>query len=225
MSDVDPPLADPAAVASVIRARATFKVMGDPAAPVRFSSEVTKRNRQTVLDALRTAGWAPFHYTSDQGGIAEPWRAHVIGHEASQRLAAKLPEWFTNLKPTNKLVPMMNACGALVLVTWLPQFGDPETQNPKQRAVNEEHLAATAAMVQNLLLLLTAHGMGTYWSSGGQLGDPKFLAEIGASSGERLSAAVFIEYPETMSEAKNRLPGKHRRSRSDRWIREVKSED
>ncbi|MEM1027762.1 MAG: nitroreductase family protein [Planctomycetota bacterium] len=213
------------AVASVIRARATFKVMGDPAAPVRFSSEVAERNLQTVQDALRIAGWAPFHHALDQDGIAEPWRAHVIGYEASQRLAAKLPEWFTNLKPTNKLVPMMNACGALVLVTWLPQFGDPPTPNPKQRIVNEEHLAATAAMVQNLLLLLTAHGMGTYWSSGGQLGDPKFLAEIGASSGERLSAAVFIEYPETMSESKNRLPGKHRRSRSDRWIREVKSED
>ncbi|MEM1108304.1 MAG: nitroreductase family protein [Planctomycetota bacterium] len=211
----------PEAIESVIRSRATFKVLGDADNPVDFSEDVTKRQQEVVLRSLETAGWAPFHYALNEDGIAEPWRAHVLWHKESQRLSAKLPEWFENLKPTNKLVPMMNACGALVLITWLPQFGDPETPTPKQRAVNEEHLAATAAMVQNFLLLLTAHGMGTYWSSGGQLGDPKFLTEIGASAGERLSAAVFIEYPETMDEKKDRFPGKHRDARSDRWIREV----
>ncbi|MBB6430365.1 nitroreductase [Algisphaera agarilytica] len=123
------------------------------------------------------------------------------------------------MKPTNKIPPMMYGCGALVLVTWLPQAGD--NPAPAQRAIDEEHIAATGAMVQNLLLLLTAHGMGTYWSSGGQLGSAKFLETIGAGSNEKLLAAVFIEYPETLNDDKPRKPGKHRDRRSDGWIREV----
>ena len=86
---------------------------------------------------------------------------------------------------------------------------------------DEELIAATGAMVQNLLLLLTAHGMGTYWSSGGQLGSAKFLGTIGAGDNEKLLAAVFVEYPETLNDDKPRKPGKLRDRRSDGWIREV----
>ena len=36
-----------------------------------------------------------------------------------------------------------------------------------------------------------------------------------------LLAAVFVEYPETMDETRDRIPGKHRDRRSSGWIREV----
>ncbi|MEM8559518.1 MAG: nitroreductase family protein, partial [Bacteroidota bacterium] len=78
-----------------------------------------------------------------------------------------------------------------------------------------------SAMVQNLLLLLTAHGMGTYWSSGGAMREAGFYQEIGIPESERFLAAVFVEYPETLDNDWDRLPGKHRERRSDRWIREV----
>ena len=95
-------------------------------------------------------------------------------------------------------------------------------RKPAQVAVDEEHLAASSAMVQNFLLMLTAHGMGTYWSSGGKLGDPAFFEHVGIHNrGERLLAAVFVEYPETQGDDRERIPGKHRDSRSDGWIREI----
>jgi len=119
------------------------------------------------------------------------------------------------------------ACSALVLVTWLPEFYDIDSQQASkldreaQIARDEEHLAAASAMVQNLLLMLTAHGMGNYWSSGGKLRGPEMFDYLGIPQQERLLAAVFIEYPEMMDDSKERKAGSQRNNRSDKWIREV----
>ena len=125
------------------------------------------------------------------------------------------------MKPSNKIPKMLSACGALVLATWIPQFYDLDECKPAQTATDEEHLAAASAMVQNLLLMLTAHGMGTYWSSGGQLGSELCFDRLGIPRSERLLAAVFVEYPEMQDEPLERLPGKHRDRRSTGWIREL----
>ena len=76
-------------------------------------------------------------------------------------------------------------------------------------------------MVQNLLLMLTAHGMGTYWSSGGRLRKPEMFDYLGIPSNERFLAGLFIEYPEMMDDTKERKPGSHRDKRSGDWVREV----
>ena len=51
-------------------------------------------------------------------------------------------------------------------------------------------------MVQNLLLALTAKGMGNYWSSGGKLRERAAFNYLSIPQLERLLAAVFVEYPE-----------------------------
>lgn len=207
-------------VEAVIKARKTLKVIGDAQNRAVISPEVAEGNRTLVLDALRVSGWAPFHYARGEDDLAEPWRAHAFWHHDCQALAPRIPEWFPDMKPSNKIPKMMHACGAMVLVTWLPQFRHLDTPTPQQTAVDDEHLAAASAMVQNLLLMLTAHGMGTYWSSGGQLGSELFFDHVGIPANERLLAAVFVEFPETVDEPRERIPGKHRDSRSDGWIRE-----
>ena len=212
---------DPSAVEAAILQRRTLKVLADADHPAVIAPDVAERHRTTVRGALRISGWAPFHYDRRVDGLAEPWRAHVLWHEDCQRLAPKMTEWFPEIPPTSKILRMLYGCGALVLVTWLPQFADEPSPTPKQTAIDEEHLAAASAMVQNLLLLLTSHGMGTYWSSGGKLGDAKFFEQMGLAPGQRLLAAVFIEYPETLDDQRDRLPGKHRDSRSTGWIGEV----
>ena len=83
-------------------------------------------------------------------------------------------------------------------------------------------------MVQNLLLLLTAHGIGNYWSSGGMFRSPKVMNYLKVPTGEKLLAAVFVEYPEmqAMDDGQTeRKPGAHRNKRSTEWIREVALED
>ncbi|MEM8860229.1 MAG: nitroreductase family protein [Chloroflexota bacterium] len=212
---------DPEAVAAAIMDRKTLKVLGDANNFAVISPESAAKNDKIVLDSLKVAGWAPFHYARGVDDLAEPWRAHVLWHKESQTLAPKLSEWFEGMSPSNKLTRMMQACGALVLVTWLPQFYDAEEKTDKQFSMDEEHLMAASAMVQNLLVLLTAHGMGTYWSSGGKLGSDFFFEQVGIPINERLVAAVFVEYPDTLEDERDRLPGKHRESRSDEWIKEI----
>ncbi|MEM9025570.1 MAG: nitroreductase family protein [Verrucomicrobiota bacterium] len=215
---------DPENIKSVILSRKTEKVLGNlENAPV-LSEQVLEKNRQIVLDALETAGWAPFHFPRNANGLAEPWRAHVLWQSETQRLAKYLKN---DRKVASKEPLLCAGCNALVIVTWLPEFyteaqrAGTRLKEEAQRTRDEEHLAATSAMIQNLLLLLTAHKMGNYWSSGGILRTPEILKKIGASAKERLLGAIFIEYPEAVDLSKDRKPGALRESRSQRWIREA----
>lgn len=212
---------NPGAVEAAILERKTLKVLGSEENKAVLAPEAAARNNEIVLESLRISGYAPFHYARNSDEIAEPWRAYVLWHQECQSLAPKLFEWDPELQPENKIPQFLYACGALVLVTWLPEFYHLEDKKPGQLMIDEEHLAASSAMVQNLLLLLTSHGMGTYWSSGGILRKDNFLKNMGIPTEERLLAAVFVEYPETLDEPRFRKPGKHRDSRSEdsRWVK------
>ena len=209
------------AVQSTIHERKTFKVIGDTKQPIQIPAASAERNRPLIMKSIADAGMAPFHYDRNHQSIAEPWRFHVIWHEECRMIAASFLDWFEDVKPSNKLPSMLAACGALVLVNWLPQQDLADAD--KATKVNEEHLAATSAAVQNLLLLLTAQGFGTYWSSGGQFRTQVMFQKLGIPTEEKLLAAVFIEFPETMDVDLERLPGKQRSKRSsvEKWTREV----
>ena len=220
-------------IAELIKRRQTLKVIGEIESCVKFEADVATRNNENVLEAIRSAGWAPFHYNRGVDDIAEPWRVHVLWHQECQEIARNFHRWFDNVSPSNKLPAMLSACGALILVTWLPQFkpgyrGESlETEEhtiEKQDAIDEEHLAATSAMVQNLILILTAHNMGTYWSSGGQFRTRAMFERLEIQPSERFLAGVFVEYPESRDQPVKRLAGKQRenRCRESSWLREVK---
>lgn len=118
---------------------------------------------------------------------------------------------------------MLNACGAVVLVSWLPQFNttDAVVTQQKQTLIDQEHLAATSAYVQNLLLMLTAANMGTYWSSGGQFRQRSMMDRLEMTSPQQLLAAVFVEFPQTNPDDVIRLPGKlaDQRAPLDQWMK------
>ena len=205
---------------SVVKSRQTLKVLADFGNPVEISKEICDTNRPRLLTAVRDAGWAPFHYARNHNSVPEPWRFYVLWHDSCRQIAGRFSDWFSDIKPGNKLPAMLNACSALVIVNWIPQPNLTETKE-KSKQVNEEHLAATAAAVQNLLLLLTALGMGTYWSSGGQLRTPEMFRRLGIDGDERLLAAVFVEFPETQNRALKRIAGKHRECRGapENWMK------
>ena len=224
--------ADAQVLSEIIRARKTLKVLGDVTRPVYFSKETAEICDRKVIDSIQTAGWAPFHYNRDQDGIAEPWRIHVIWHEDCRSIASRFHDWFPDVKASNKLPAMLSACGALIITTWIPQFRGESQQLegvdnsiglPKQVTIDDEHLAAAAAMVQNLLLLLTAHSMGTYWSSGGQFRTLEMFEKLGIKPNESFLSGVFVEYPDTQDEPMERVGGKQRSNRSieHAWLREI----
>lgn len=217
----DSPNSQLESVRSTIRARQTFKVLGDVDSPLQFGS--SKAEDQFVLQAIEDAGWAPFHYDRKCGGIPEPWRCHILWHQSCRKIAESMPQWFTDMKPTNKLPSMLSACGALVLVTWIPQTSKEIADPAKLISNNEEHLSATAAFVQNLLLLCTSAGFGSYWSSGGQFKTTTMFEKLSIDLNQKLSGAIFIEYPQSKSLGLERLAGKNRakRTQAGEWSREI----
>jgi nitroreductase len=213
---------------SIIRTRQTWKVLGDPADPLTFPPGIAEANLAVVKHSIAIAGFAPFHYDRGVGEVAEPWRVHVLPHPVCRQIAIGLPQWF-ELKRSNKLPPMLAACGCVVIVNWLPQFRSPNSNDApvgltidkaKQIEIDDEHLQATSAMVQNLLLLLTEQGLGSYWSSGGQLASPEMFHRLGINKSEKLAAAIFVEFPDGVGPVSDRLAGKNRalRSPADKWV-------
>ena len=212
----------------VIRTRVTEKVMCDPVEDrAELPPEIETLNQKRVLASVEAAGWAPFHYSRGIDGIAEPWRAHILWRYQARNAAKYMQE---SLQIKTKEPRLAAACSALVLVTWLPETSAPDDLIPSSAVVgkiverNEEHLAASAAMVQNFLLMLTAHGVGNYWSSGGKFRGKEMFEYLKISTTERLLAAIFVEYPEDQaldSGNKERKPGAQRDNRCQKWIREV----
>ena len=147
---------------------------------------------------------------------------YTLFHGSCRALGQDFLNIATHLKPGNKVPKMLNACGALVLLTWIAE--EREEDNSKVAEVNREHLAATAAAAQNLLLALEARGLGTYWSSGGALGAPEVFQKLGIATAEALLAAVFVDYPFLSQQANvERIAGKNREKRSPaiRWSRRI----
>ncbi|MEM6780098.1 MAG: nitroreductase family protein [Planctomycetota bacterium] len=208
---------------SLIQSRRTEKVIAEMDSDHAVDNDLEEKYRPLIRESVLQAGMAPFHFNRGVDAIAEPWRAHVLMRTAARRLAVELRD---ELGDKTKIPNMLAGCGAVILVTWLPEVSAETTVSggslEKQRCRDEEHLAATGAMVQNLLLLLTAHQMGTYWSSGGTLGGATVFERLGIDAGERLIAAVFVEFPEMKEQPALRKPGAQRDNRSDRWIREVR---
>jgi len=212
-------------LAQIIRARKTEKILTEINTQASIDPDIERQHQASIVAALQTAGWAPFHYPREIDGIAEPWRARILWRDQAQQAARYMTE---TLGITTKEPKLCSACHALVLVTWLPEYDANADNNlaamSSEKIIkrNYEHLAAASAMVQNFLLMLTAHEMANYWSSGGCLGKDAMFDYLDIDSTERLLAAVFIEFPNTDTSAtveKERKPGAHRNRRSTSWIK------
>ncbi|MEQ1903445.1 MAG: hypothetical protein ABL888_04610 [Pirellulaceae bacterium] len=208
-------------VADVIRNRKTTKLIATANSPVTITDESNATFESNVRAAIATAGWAPFHFDRQVDGIAEPWRVHFVRWQTCRAISKNFCTWFSDVKPGNKLPGMLNACGALLLVNWLPHSEDEVADFAKRQDVNLEHHAASSAFVENLLLLLTALDYATYWSSGGQLKSPPMFQRLGIPANEQLLAAVFVENPAAELGNVERASGKLRQHRADvaQWLK------
>ena len=207
-------------VSKLIRSRRTAKIVAT-AEPIHHPHDDAAKNDSEVLKSISDAGFAPFHYDRGVNGLAEPWRFYLLKQDECREIGGQLASWFPDMRPNNKLPAMLNACGCLVLVTWLPQF-DRATADEKQIQIDEEHLAATASATQNLLLSLTAKNFRTYWSSGGFFRMDEMLDRLKIDRSEKLLSAIFVDYGANEKDVEV-LSGKQHTNRSDRdkWTRVI----
>lgn len=218
----------PLAVDQVIRNRRTRKVLGSLQKP----AHIPPGFRELVAESVRIAGWAPFHYPANkihhQGELDScvPWRFYALEQNDCLVLARCLLEKNTgNVSEDSTIVRMLAAAGSVVLTTWLPE---PKTTELALH-MNEEHLAAASAAVQNLLLAGEARGIQTYWSSGGVLASSECFNLCGIPATQKLLAAVFM-FPSPEDSSMDVIEGKLRNRRGEpggwsTWIRLGKEAD
>ncbi len=212
------------AIDYTIQQRKTVKALGDIQNPVTVDDSF-----QSQVDAaLQVSGWAPFHYQAHANHCTAPldspvpWRFHALTQNNALELAKKLiAHPHTELDESSKIIRMIASCGALVLVTWLPDPNDSLRCQKQERGtqIMEEHIAATAAATQNLLLTTQARGIASYWSSGGELRGETCFQLCGIPLQEKLLGAVFL-YP-NLTENIDVRPGgqRERRGTSKQWSR------
>ncbi len=212
------------AVRAVIRRRKTTKVFGSVEQPPAIDSGASSRGDSLIRQSIDDAGWAPFHFDRRVDEIAEPWRVYWLRQSSCRLLSRQLGAWFPDMKPGNKMPALLSACGCVVLVTWIPQKPAVGEDAAKLVNVNEEHLAATAALVQNFLLLLDAAGLRSYWSSGGLLKSTLAFEKLGIAQDQQLLACVFVDYAagDTTRAVEFAVGGqREKRSPSNRWTTEI----
>ncbi|MCC6510791.1 MAG: nitroreductase family protein [Pirellulaceae bacterium] len=181
-----------------IRERKTEKILATSDLP-------TRDLRETVTEILTLAGQAPFHRAcEDQHRVGtltgiEPWRFHVLDAAACRRLHPQLPK-----ENAGKIPAMLAAADALILATWLPNAGAATPMGDEAgfalTQANVEHIAATSAAIQNLLLAATARGISNYWSSGGVLRLPSTFQLLGIPTNQILLGAIFL-FPREFGDA------------------------
>lgn len=204
-----------------IRSRRTLKVLADPSQPF---AECDEDVAVALRDVIAAAGHAPYHYPADEShrsgelDSVVPWRIHALESSACRQLIL----WSEGAGITaGKINSMLAAAVSCSLVTWLPDPPADERgfQEFEPTLRNMEHIAASSAAVQNLLLAATDRGFTTYWSSGGSLRSEAVFDRIGIPRGEVLLGAIFL-FPSDVGDASTK-PGalRDRRGPVESWAR------
>ena len=140
-----------ATVLETIRHRRTIK-------PKEFLQETIADN--IMQDILESANWAPNH------GRTEPWRLTVFtGNGITDNYVNIINKVFAetpdHLKKAEKLAKWT---GNAPFASHIIAFGVKRTENCALPHVEE--VCAVSCAAQNMLLMATAHGVASYWSSG-----------------------------------------------------------
>ncbi|MEM0996376.1 MAG: nitroreductase family protein [Bacteroidota bacterium] len=213
---------------TTIKNRKTQKVLAE--AP--FSTDLAEDKLRALVDELLDlAAHAPYHYPVHRQYIAEkelnstmPFRFYVLGPEKCRATSAYATEAQIE---AGKLKLMLDAADALFIVTWLPEPSEVNRDGIKRQATyignaqNMEHIAATGAAIQNVLIGATARNLPNYWSSGGQLRGPELREYLGIPADEIIAGTVFI-FPEDAAQRGARIiPGGMRQlgKERDTWSR------
>ncbi|MBO6584883.1 MAG: nitroreductase family protein [Gracilimonas sp.] len=200
-----------------IQKRRTLKLRANPDEPL----PVTKGAdfNKTIERLIELAGQAPFHYQSAESHQkkkltgAEPWRFHVLDGDSCRHLLKSLKK-DEPMKASDGIKQMLAAADALILSTWLPERPRSLSRKFHPNVKNMEHIAATGAAIQNLLLAATAKGITNYWSSGGCLRKPKVMEFLGIPKQEILLGAVFL-FPDEYPDSVQTKPGKNTDARGN----------
>jgi len=159
--------------------------------PVQYNGKPI--SKATIEKVLEAANWAPTHKKT------EPWRFKVIQGEAKSRLGTFLSKKYEEVDPRPKAIKIKKLqenpkkAGAIIAIC---MQRDTEGSLPEW-----EEVAAVAMAVQNMWLLCTEMGIGSYWSSPGLI---KYMGEfLNLKDGEKCLGFFYMgNFDDELTEGK-----------------------
>lgn len=151
-------------------------------------------DREVVSEILKLALWAPNHH------LTEPWTISVVLGAGRDRLADawanevqsqlsqephKTPDMMQKIVDAERAKVYRAPC--LIFVSVRPPTGNSVT--------DEEDYAATAALIQNILLLAHAKGLGAIWRTGKMLRSQAVKKFLGLAEQARIVGIVYLGNP------------------------------
>jgi nitroreductase len=144
---------------------------------------------ELIWEMLENANWAPTHK------LTEPWRFHVFCGEGLKKIFGMMaeiykestkPEAFKSAK-YEKFFSLPSQVSHLIAIGMkredaesLPEF---------------EEVAAVACAVQNMMLSATVYGLGSYWSTGGGIQNPKMKTFLELGEKDRCLGFLYVGIP------------------------------
>lgn len=171
---------DPQAALDMIRQRRSFGLKDLKPDPVQ---------RDIIEQLLEAAQWAPNH------GHTEPWRFTVYMGDGRRELGETFAEAYQLGTPPARfdLAAQTTQRGRVWLApVWISVGMLPGT-NPKIPEIEEILALGTAA--QNMMLLATAFGLGSKWTSGLTATHPHTAAFVGLIPPARLLGFLYVGWP------------------------------
>jgi len=200
-----------------IHSRQTAKVLADSPWAPSLTQDEQERLREHLLNL---AAKAPYHYKSAERyktGVQTsslPFRCYTLDGNACNALASQLASIDP---PPGKILNMLWAAELLIITTWLPDVFGTQPEHREMEPLpfvgnlrNMEHIAATSAAIQNMLVGATAEEYPNYWSSGGVLRQEAARKILEIPMEEIMLGAVFIFPKDALERASQIMPGKLR---------------
>jgi nitroreductase len=155
--------------------------------PEKFSTR--KVHDEQIRHILSTAIWAPTH------GLTQPWRFFIYSGNGMEGLRSKLLHLYREETPVEKfsLVKLEKLEKRLTSVNQLIVIGMARDQSEKIAEVDE--VAAVACAIQNMALVATAYGMGTFWSTPSFIRSAAMLEFLGMQPIDQCLGLLYIGYP------------------------------
>jgi nitroreductase len=147
-------------------------------------------HREQLEAMLEAANWAPNH------GQTEPWRFKVYTGEALKELmsftaglykSTTAPEKFAEPKYDRYFTRAEKASFVVAICMKRQASGKiPEV----------EEVMATACAVQNMMLVATAYGIGTFWSTGNLAYSAEMKDYLHLEPEDKCLGFLYVGYPE-----------------------------
>jgi len=202
-----------ASIDDIIKKRKTQKVLAE----TPWSSAMKAEDAQVLVsELLDLASYAPYHYRCNENYMAQkelssclPYRMYVLDHEKCRKTADFIEK--NDLK-AGKITNLLLSADILIIATWLPEPNMENTDGIRNISFegnlkNMEHIAATSAAIQNMLLGATERQIPSYWSTGGKLRDGILRDYLNIPRDEIMMGGIFL-FPKDAEKREARIiPG------------------